>query len=96
MVVVVDNPTRQTFVVEMVVSKLLTNAVGLNSASFNLARIAGPALAGALIVVIGTGPLFFVNAISFVGPIVALLLMRTSELRRVRPIPPRTARCSRG
>ncbi len=85
-VVVVDNPTRQTFVVEMVGRKLLTNAVSLNSASFNLARIAGPALAGALIVVIGTGPLFFVNAISFVGPIVALLMMRPSELQRVEPV----------
>ena len=51
MVVVVDNPTRQTFVVEMVGPELLTNAVSLNSAIFNLARIAGPALAGALIVV---------------------------------------------
>ena len=95
-VVVVDNPTRQTFVVEMVGPKLLTNAVGLNSASFNLARIAGPALAGALIVVIGTGPLFFVNAISFVGPIVALLLMRTSELRRVPPIPREDGKIQQG
>jgi MFS family permease len=86
-VVVVDNPTRQTFVVELVGRKLLTNAVSLNSASFNLARIAGPAVAGALIVVIGTGPLFFVNAISFLGPITALLLMRTSELRSVPRVP---------
>lgn len=86
-VIVVDNPTRQTFVVEMVGRKLLTNAVSLNSASFNLARIAGPAVAGALIVLIGTGPLFFVNAISFLGPITALLLMRTAELNPVAPVP---------
>lgn len=85
-VVVVDNPTRQTFVMEMVGRKLLTNAVSLNSACFNLARIAGPAVAGVLIVVIGTGPLFFVNAISFVGPIVVLLLMRASELHPVEPV----------
>lgn len=85
-VVVVDNPTRQTFVVEMVGRKLLSNAVSLNSACFNLARIAGPAAAGALIVVIGTGPLFFVNAISFVAPIVALLMMRTSELQPVERV----------
>lgn len=82
-VTVVDNPTRQTFVVEMVGRRLLSNAVSLNSASFNLARIAGPAAAGALIAVIGTGPLFFVNAVSFLGPITALLLMRTSELQPV-------------
>lgn len=80
-VTVVDNPTRQTFVVEMVGRPLLTNAVSLNSASFNLARIAGPAAAGVLIAAIGTGPLFFVNAVSYVGPIVALLLMRASELQ---------------
>ncbi len=86
-VMVVDNPTRQTFVVEMVGRDLLTNAVSLNSASFNLARIAGPAVAGALIVVIGTGPLFFVNAISFLGPIVALLLMRPSQLKSVPRVP---------
>lgn len=86
-VVVVDNPTRQTFVVEMVGRKLLSNAVSLNSACFNLARIAGPAVAGALIVAIGTGPLFFVNAISFAGPIVALLMMRNSELQPAAHVP---------
>ncbi|MGH7919750.1 MAG: MFS transporter [Candidatus Dormibacteraceae bacterium] len=79
-VTVVDNPTRQTFVMEMVGRDRLANAVSLNSATFNVARIAGPAVAGVLIAVIGTGPLFFVNAVSYVGPIVALLAMRVSEL----------------
>ncbi|MGH7911832.1 MAG: MFS transporter [Candidatus Dormibacteraceae bacterium] len=79
-VTVVDNPTRQTFVMEMVGHDRLTNAVSLNSATFNVARIAGPAVAGVLIAVIGTGPLFFLNAVSYVGPIVALLAMRVSEL----------------
>ena len=87
MVTVVDNPTRQTFVPEMVGRESLTNAVSLNSANFNLARIAGPALAGVLIVAIGTGPLFFVNAVSFVGPILALGLMRARELRPVSRVP---------
>ena len=87
MVTVVDNPTRQTFVPEMVGRESLTNAVSLNSATFNLARIAGPALAGVLIVAIGTGPLFFVNAVSFVGPILALGLMRARELRPVPRVP---------
>ena len=87
MVTVVDNPTRQTFVPEMVGRESLTNAVSLNSATFNLARIAGPALAGVLIVAIGTGPLFFVNAVSFVGPILALGLMRARELRPVQRVP---------
>ena len=62
---VVDNPTRQTFVVEMVGPNDLSNAVALNSAIFNTARIVGPAVAGVLIAAIGTGRVFIVNAASF-------------------------------
>ena len=54
MVAVVDNPTRQTFVAEMVGSEGMANAIALNSATFNLARIAGPAVAGLIIGAIGT------------------------------------------
>src|SRR5690606_40004697 len=57
----VDSPVRQSFVVEMVGQAYLTNAVALNSMIFNLARIAGPAAAGLLITVIGTGWIFLLN-----------------------------------
>ena len=77
----VDNPTRQSFVPEMVGKDDLPNAVGLNSASFNAARIVGPAVAGLLIVWVGTGPVFLVNALSFVAVVAALRMMRASELR---------------
>jgi MFS family permease len=75
-----DNPTRQSFVVEMVGPDDLPNAVGLNSASFNLGRVIGPALAGLLIEVFDTGPVFIINGVSFLAVIVALLCLRTDEL----------------
>ncbi|MGH7921552.1 MAG: MFS transporter [Candidatus Dormibacteraceae bacterium] len=87
MVTLFDNPTRQTFAVEMVGKESLANAISLNSATFNVARLAGPAIAGGLIVAIGTGPLFFINAISYIGSIVTLLLIRQGELRQVEPVP---------
>ena len=55
MVTVVDNPTRQTFVTEVVGQTDMANAIALNSAIFNLARIAGPAMAGIIIGLVGTG-----------------------------------------
>jgi MFS family permease len=76
----VDNPARQSFVVEMVGSDDLPNAVGLNSASFNLGRVIGPALAGLLIEVFDTGPVFLINGVSFLAVILALLRMRTDDL----------------
>jgi MFS family permease len=76
----VDAPTRQSFVIEMVGPDDLSNAVGLNSASFNLGRVIGPSLAGLLIVLIGTGPVFLLNAASFGAVIFALKQMRVAEL----------------
>lgn len=76
----VDNPARQSFVIEMVGSNDLPNAVGLNSASFNLGRVIGPALAGLLIEVFDTGPVFVINALSYLAVIFALTRMRTDEL----------------
>jgi MFS family permease len=76
----VDMPTRQAFVSEMVSKDHLLNAVSLNSVQFNAARIAGPALAGLLIAVLGVPPLFLLNALSYIAVIVGLLLMRVSEL----------------
>jgi MFS family permease len=77
---VVDNPTRQTFAVEMVGPNDLSNAIALNSAIFNTARIVGPAIAGVLIAAIGTGPVFIVNAASFGAVMLGLYLMREDEL----------------
>jgi MFS family permease len=76
----VDNPARQSFVIEMVGRDDLPNAVGLNSASFNLGRVIGPALAGLLIEVFGTGPVFVINGLSFTAVIYALTRLRTAEL----------------
>lgn len=79
----VDNPARQAFVSEMVDTEDVGNAVALNSATMNAARLFGPALAGFLIVAIGTGPVFVVNAATYAAVIAGLWLMRTSELHQV-------------
>jgi MFS family permease len=84
----VDNPTRQTFVIEMVGPQDLVNAVGLNSVIFNLARMIGPAIAGILIVTVGLAPCFLINAASYLAVIAALTMMRVSELHRA-PLQPR-------
>jgi MFS family permease len=83
----VDNPTRQSFVVEMVGKDDLPNAVGLNSATFNSARVVGPAIAGLLINAVGTGPVFLINAVSYVAVIISLARMRMDELRVQPPVP---------
>ena len=82
-VTVFDNPTRQAFVIEMVGPDDVANAVGLNSAVFNGARLVGPAVAGVLIHAIGISPSFLLNAVSFIPVISALALMRTAELTRL-------------
>ena len=77
-----DNPARQTFVFEMVGGDLLPNAVSLNSVLMNSARVIGPAIGGLLILTLGVATCFMVNALSYVAVIVALSMMRTSELNR--------------
>lgn len=79
---VFDNPTRQSFASEMVGSKLVANAVSLNSSLFTSARIIGPSIAGALIALVGTGWCFAVDATSYVAVLIALLLMNPAELYR--------------
>jgi MFS family permease len=71
----IDNPLRQAFIYEMVGRKDLVNAIGLNSMTFQGARIFGPALAGVVIKLIGIAPTLILNAISFIPVIGALLLM---------------------
>lgn len=77
-----DTPVRQTFVTNLVPARNLPNAVGLNSASFNAARLIGPAVAGLVILGVGTGWVFIVNGFTFIATIVALLAMRRSELHQ--------------
>jgi MFS family permease len=82
----VDAPSRQAFVSELVGQDNISNAVALNSASFNTARLTGPAIAGVLIAWVGTGPVFLLNAASFAAVIISLFRIRTSELvPAVRP-----------
>lgn len=75
-----DMPVRQSFVVEMVGRSDIANAVALNSAAFNGARIIGPAIAGLLIGTVGIAACFFINAASYVAVIIGLFLMHTNEL----------------
>ncbi|MEE6274146.1 MFS transporter [Georgenia sp. MJ206] len=78
-----DSPVRQTFVAEMVPAKSLPNAVGLNSASFNAARLIGPGAGGLLIAAVGPGWAFLINAVSFGATIFSLSLMRRAELHEM-------------
>jgi len=97
LVACVETPTRQSFVVEMVGPDDLTNAIALNSSSFNLARVVGPAVAGMLIYWLGgTGPIFLINAASFAAVIGGLLLMRRSELHPAPPVPRRKGQLREG
>lgn len=76
----IDGPARQAFVSELVGQEYISNAVSLNSASFNTARLTGPAIAGVLIAWFGTGPVFLINAASFAAVLLSLWRIRTSEL----------------
>jgi len=80
----VDNPTRQAFVIEMVGSNRLVNAVSLNSVIVHSSRMVGPALAGLLIAAAGVEPCFMLNAATFAVMIVALSRMEPAELRTPR------------
>jgi MFS family permease len=84
---VVDTPVWQAFVIEMVGPADLPNAVSLNSATFNLSRIIGPAIAGLAINALGTAPVFLANAASFVAVVAGLLAIRGDELFDVHRVP---------
>ena len=85
---VFDNPTRQTFYMELVGPENIRNAVTLYSILVNLARIIGPAIAGALIAVVGLAPCFIINGVSFVAVIIMLAMIHTDELHLTPPTPP--------
>ncbi len=82
----VDMPVRQAFAIEMVGSKDVGNAVSLNSAMFNGARLVGPAVAGLTIGAFGVGAAFAINAASFLAVLVGLAMMRDEELSRPRRV----------
>jgi MFS family permease len=81
----VDNPTRQSFVIEMVGSDRVVNAVSLNSVIVQAARIVGPAFAGILIATVGVVPCFAINALTFVAMILALWGMDPERLHAAPP-----------
>jgi MFS family permease len=78
----IDQPVRQSFVMEMVGKPQLPNAVALNSMTFNLARIVGPAIAGVMITLVGTGWVFLINSGTFAAVICGLILMDPAKLYR--------------
>jgi len=75
-----DSPARQTFVSDLVGEADVANAVGLNSTSFNAARMIGPSVAGVLIAAVGSGWVFLINAASFASVLGSLIFLRTGEL----------------
>jgi MFS family permease len=79
-----DSPARQSFVSELVGEDNLSNAVALNSTSFNVARTIGPAVAGILIAAVGTGWVFLINAASFGAVLCSLRFLRVDELHRTK------------
>lgn len=84
---VFDNPTRQTFVREMVGNDLLANAVSLNSTEMNLARVIGPTIAGALVATVGLGACFLIDGLSYGVVVVMLAMMRASDLLPTAAVP---------
>jgi MFS family permease len=83
----IENPTRQSFISELVGVNLLPNALSLNAAVFNSARILGPAAAGGAIALLGLGPAFLIAAVGLVAPLISLARIRPAELVR-ETLPP--------
>ena len=83
-----ETPTRQAFVSEMVGRELLPNALALSAATFNSARILGPAVGGLTIALLGTGTAFIVNGVTFIAPIIAISRMVPSQLFRKQNVGP--------
>ncbi|MGI5211654.1 MFS transporter [Plantactinospora sp. CA-290183] len=83
----VETPVRQSFVSELVGTPLLPNALALSAATFNSARIIGPAVAGVAIAIFDVGPVFLISAIASVAPLIFVVRMSTAELHR-EDLPP--------
>lgn len=81
-----DNPARQAFVQEMVGRELIANAVSLNSVLMNSGRLVGPAVSSVLIATVGLATCFYVNAFSYITVIIALAMMSSKDLLRIRTV----------
>ncbi len=86
-VAAVDNPTRQSFVSDVVTGPQLPNAISLVSCTFQIGAMTGPVIGGVLMSTVGAGYAFAVNALTFVAPIIALSLMRDTGSRRTATPP---------
>ncbi|MHA6617884.1 MFS transporter [Pseudonocardia sp. DLS-67] len=86
LVFVVDNPTRQVFVNEVVPERYVRNAIALNAAVFQTSRLIGPAVAGIMIATVGSGWAFAANAVSYIAPLTGLMLIRSADLIRTPPL----------
>jgi MFS family permease len=84
---VFDNPTRQSFVVELVGEDKLRNAITLYSTLVNLSRVIGPAIAAGLIALVGLAPCFIINGVSYAAVVIMLAVMRPIELHLTPPLP---------
>ena len=84
-VLALDNPARQSFVVEIVGRRPRLNAVALNSVVVHCSRILGPAAAGTIIALVGIAPCFAVNALSFLAMFIALRTMDPRALQTPKP-----------
>ena len=89
----IENPVRQAFASEMVGVTLLPNALALSAATFNTARVVGPAVAGVGIALLDVGPIFLISALAALAPLFCLTRMRTAELHREN-LPPLAERAS--
>jgi len=87
----IETPVRQAFVSELVGKTFLPNALSLSAATFNSARIAGPALAGVGIAAFGTGPIFLLSTVLAIAPVIMQWRMNPAELHRA-PLPAREER----
>ncbi|MCU1550132.1 MAG: transporter [Glaciihabitans sp.] len=96
LVTVVDNPTRQVFVNELVGPRHLRNAISINSSVFQLGGLIGPAIAGGLLVAVGAGWAFAINAATCVVTVLTLAALRTSSLLRSPPLAPAKGQLRQG
>ena len=92
----VDNPARRAFVVEMVGTEHVSNAVSLSSAMFMAARVVGPAIAGLVIAGLGVSWCFFANGVSYSAAVLAFVAMRENEFFAVEPVPKRKGQLREG
>ncbi|MFZ7087720.1 MFS transporter [Curtobacterium sp. RRHDQ10] len=96
LVTVIDNPARQVFVTEIVGPKHLRNAISLNSSVFQLGGMIGPAVAGVLLVSVGAGWSFGINAIACAAVVVTLSFLNVAQLHRTPPMPRRKGQLAEG